>query len=137
VTRVELPDGQWADLYDPIKVPERKRRPVVSALVTFMRDRQQFVLPTITAEALSDEDKAAALAAQIDPSLIIAADELNDTVVVALVSYWSFGESVSIEALLDLPADAYKVLSEACAPLMQALMPNFGVTPDTKAPTGS
>jgi hypothetical protein len=137
VTRVELPDGQWADLYDPIKVPERKRRPVVKALVSFLKDRQQHAVPNISAEDLSDEDKAAALAAQIDPGLLIAADDLNDAVVSALVFAWSFELAVSADALLDLPADAYKTLSEACAPHLSALMPNFGVTPDTKAPTGS
>lgn len=135
--RVDLPDGQWADLYDPVKVPERKRRPVVRALVAFMKDRQAHVVPTIDDSVLSDEDKAAALAAQIDPSLLMAADDLNDAVVVALVSAWSWEKDITADALLDLPADAYKALSEACAPHMNALMPNFQVSPDPKATTGS
>jgi hypothetical protein len=134
--RIELPEDQWADLYDPIKVPERKRRPVVRALVAFMKDRQEHEPPPFDAADLSDDEKAARIAAQIDPSLLVAADDLNDALVVALVREWSFG-AVTLEVLLDLPADTYRVLSEACSPHMNELMPNFQVSPDPKASTGS
>ena len=133
--RVDLPDGAFAELYDPLKVPERKRRPVVAALVAFMKDRAAANVPQFDTKAMS-EDEAAALSAQLDPDLLIAADALNDSVVVALVREWSFG-AVSEDVLLDMPADAYKVLSEACAPHLNALMPNFQVSPDPKATTGS
>jgi len=133
--RIDLPDGGYAELYDPIKVPERKRRPVVAALVKFMRDRAQAQVPDFDAKNMS-EDEAAKIAASIDPSLLVAADDLNDTVVVALVREWSFGE-VTTDVLLDLPADTYKQLSTACAPHMQALMPDFQVSPDPKVTTGA
>lgn len=134
--RIDLPEGQWADLYDPIKVPERKRRPVVRALVAFMKDRQAHEPPPFDPADLSDDEKAARIAAQLDPSLLVAADDLNDAVVVALVREWSFG-AVTLEVLLDLPADTYKVLSEACGPHMNELMPSFEVNPDPKAGSGS
>ena len=134
--RLELPEGEWADLYDPIKVPERKRRPVVRALVTFMKDRQGADVPQFGAEDLSDEEKAAAIAANLDPELLVAADDLNDAVVIALVREWSFG-AVTTDVLLDLPADTYEALSNACQPHMNDLMPNFQVSPDPKAGSGS
>lgn len=134
-TRIELPEGEWADLYDPTKVPERKRRPVVRALVSFMRDRAEHTPPDFDAGDLGDEDKAAVLAAKLDPALIASADDLNDAVVIALVREWSFGE-VTAEVLLDLPSDAYKELSAACAPHLNGMMPQFGVDPDPKATSG-
>lgn len=135
--RVELPDGQWAELYDPTKVPERKRRPVVRALVELAKEQALHGFgPEVDAASLTDEDKAAALAAKFDTSVLVAGDNLNDVAVIALVSSWSFGE-VTVDVLLDLPAESYKALSEACAPLMMALMPNFQVSPDPKATTGS
>ena len=135
--RVDLPDGQWADLYDPVKVPERKRRPVVRALLDLLKARAVHGVPSFDAEALTDEDKAAAVASQLDPSLLSSADELTDAVAVALVQAWSFEKNITVDSLLDLPADAYKALSEACVPMLPSLLPQFEVSPDPKATTGS
>ena len=134
-TRVELPEGNWADLYDPVKVPERKRRPVVRAVVRFFKDQQASAIPAFD-PATVDEDTAATIAAQLGPDLLGAADDLNDAVITALVQSWSYGD-VTTDVLLELPADAYKLLSEACQPHMTGLMPNFGTSPDPKAITGS
>jgi len=133
--RIDLPDAQWVELCKPEKVPERKRRPVVRALVAFMKDRQLASIPDFDLTNL-DEDKAAAIAAQIDPTLLVAADDLNDAVVLAMVQDWSFGP-VTVDVLLDIPADCYKLLSDACSPHMNDLMPSFQVSPDPKADIGS
>lgn len=117
--RLELPDGQWAELYDPVKVPERKRRPVFRALVAFMASQD-----------------GGEIGSKLDPAAVDLADGLNDALVVALVREWSFGE-VSEAVLLDMAADCYRVLSTECAKHLDALMPNFSVSPDPKVPSGS
>lgn len=116
--RLDLPDGAWAILFDAAKVPERKRRPVFRALVAFMASQNGEV------------------GSKLDPAAVDLADDLNDALVVALVREWSFGE-VSEAVLLDMPADAYRPLSAECAKHLDALMPNFSVSPDPKATTGS
>lgn len=123
MTRLDVPGG-WADIYDPLKVPERRRRPVVKALVKFMAS-QNGTLPVTNGDT-----------PRIDPSVVEVADDLNDALIVAMVQSWSFGD-VTVEVLLDLPADAYRALSTACSEHVTALMPNFQVSPDPKAAIGS
>lgn len=123
--KIDLPDGEWADLYDPAKVPEKKRRPVVRALTALIRERIEHKPPEFDAEDIADEDKAAALVAKLNPALIMATDDLNDALVVALVREWSFDVDVTLDNLLELPTDAYRTLSEACSTKLDALMPQF------------
>lgn len=124
-TRIDLPEGGWADLYDPLKVPEKKRRPVVRALMRLLKERAEHAPPEFNLEDAADEEKAAALAARLDPALIMATDDLNDALVVALVREWSFGIDVTVDNLLELPTDTYRVLSEATSPQLNVLMPQF------------
>ena len=37
LTRINLPDDEWADIRDPKKVPERLRRPVRQAAITLQQ----------------------------------------------------------------------------------------------------
>lgn len=138
-TRLELPDGQWADLLEPRKVSERKRRPITRLLLALASDggMTNLIGDAELAEAIGDEssEAAAAIAAKIAPDTLGAMDDLNDALVVALVDAWSYDMPVNADSVADLPGDAYEALRDACAPFLSDLMPNFGPTPDPDSPT--
>lgn len=116
--RVELPDGAWAELQDPRKVPERARRPVLTAQAGL----QQYV----TGETLTTS-----------PAALQAFSELNDAMAVALVERWSYPDPVSLDGVLGLPGDAYDALREAVAPFATALLPDFSPSTDKGSPTSA
>ena len=128
MTHVPLPDGQWAELMDPRKVSERKRRPYVTAMTAF------------NAVAPRDE-KGELLSMQIGAEAAGLLDRALDLLTVALVKAWSFEQSpgvalpVEVESLQDLPVDAFDDLRREVNKLSPALLPNFDPTPDPKAPT--
>jgi hypothetical protein len=121
-TKLPLPDEGWVLLRDPAKVPERLRRPVTNMAAGLQ--------PEITA-ATGDEG---------DPTLtadvLARFQALNDLVIVALVAEWSFEGPVSVEAVGDLPGDAYDVLRRETAKWVNDLIPDFSPDPDPASPTG-
>ena len=116
-TRVELPDGDWAELRNPKKVPERLRRPVRVAALNLQRSlpeeqRRGIVKlanePSQVAEgdvqgafgappvdqlaeenAASDED---ALAFLPDGDQSAFVDDYNEALILSVVVAWSFGD---------------------------------------------
>lgn len=132
-TRLELPDGQWADLLDPRKVSERKRRPITRLLLSLAKDGGLSEIER--SPDAPDEATAARIAAALSTDALGAMDDLNDALVVALVDAWSFDTPCNAETVADLPGDAYEALRDACAPFLTDLMPNFGPTPDPDSPT--
>ena len=129
--KVDLPDGAWASLRDPKKVPERLRRPVLAVLMA--QGKNSAELPTITPDTPPEEVLQA-----LDSSVLDKFSELNDLVVVALVEEWSYTDTpITADSVLDLPGDVYDALREAVAPFVVDLIPDFGPTPDPKARTGS
>lgn len=132
-TRLELPDGGWADLLDPRKVSERKRRPITRLLLALASDGG---LAEIEASGDAPDAAAAArIAASLSGDALAAMDDLNDALVVALVDVWSFDVPCNAESVADLPGDAYEALRDACAPFLTDLMPNFAPSPDPGSPT--
>jgi hypothetical protein len=121
-TKVDLPDGAWALLRDPAKVPERLRRPV-----------------TNLAAKLHPEIAAAKEAGTDGPDLTADVlggfQALNDLVMVAVVADWSFDLAVTPETVGDLPGDAYDVLRRETAKCVTDLIPDFSPNPDPASPT--
>lgn len=115
-TRHDLPGGQWAEFRDPADVPERLRRPI-----TRLGPK---------AAQLVKADGAEISAEDID--LMYA---MNDAVVLALATAWSFAEPITAEGLGNLPGPAYDALLKLAAPSVEALLPDFGPNPAPESPT--
>lgn len=135
LTRIELPDDEWADIRDPKKVSERLRRPVRQAAIALQQslpEDQRRANLKVAEKALGEaepEVQAAFGAPPIDdlvaeeeakkqelflPDEIQQAnvDAYNEALLLSVVAAWSFGDTVDVESLRDLPGDAYDVLLE-------------------------
>lgn len=102
---VQLGDGKTALLRDVEQISERQRRPIT--------------------EAITPGE---------DPSM----KEMNillDKMIMAFVASWDRDEPLSEDALLDLPIGPYDKLRQAVMPFMDAILPDFGPTPDPETPT--
>jgi len=109
--------GGWIDLRDPKAVPERMRRPILARATTMQRKAQEL------------ENGEA------DDNAVLSLYEFNDLVAVALIEAWSFGDTVSVEGLTDLPSGVYDQIQKITAPMIVDLMPSFEVDPDPDSPT--
>jgi hypothetical protein len=116
-----LPDG-WADLADPRKVPERRRRKVTAAMAGLFAYRAQHP-ETVGTPANGDAPAVPAITTEAELELI---DAVNEAVTLAVVERWSFGDTVTADALLDLPGDTFDVLRDACTKLFPGLLPSYG-----------
>lgn len=145
--RVDLPDGQWAELRDPAQAPERLRRPVASAYqkvrpeilqgLEAANDQYEAAKDSGDQEALKLAELARArAAAAMSPGEIDALSDANDHGIVALVAVWSYPQPVSIEAALDLPGRAYDALRTAVAPLIGKMWLDARADPNQPAPGG-
>lgn len=121
ITRQHLPGGGWADLRDPAEVPERLRRPVRAIQIRLAKD-PAFGQVIVNAKdkgvkALADIDEAQAveMVSAIGDDSMTLMDDLNDRLVISRVAGWSYGDEVTMDALLDLPGAAYDKLRELCA----------------------
>jgi hypothetical protein len=137
--RVELPGG-WADLRPVSDITERMRRPIkrLTAKLTsypqFM-DAVKEASETTKGGADLTPDEQLALAAGMGDAFD-ALEDLQDALVVAVVRGWSWGEAVTVDAVLDLPGPALDALRTAVSPWQNAMNPNFDPTPDPASPTG-
>jgi hypothetical protein len=123
-----LPDG-WADLADPKKVPERRRRTVTRAMAALFAYRAQHP-EAVGIEALGDVPAVPAVTTEDELELM---DVLNSAVILALVERWSLGDTVTAEALLDLPGDTFDALRDACTPLFPGLLPTYAAAAEPAA----
>lgn len=122
-TKLSLPDEGWVLLRDPAKVPERLRRPVTN-MAAGLR-------PAVVAATGEEGDPS------LTAELLGEFQALNDLVIVALVEEWSFGGTpVTVDAVGDLPGDAYDVLRRECAKRVNDLLPDFSPDPGPASPTG-
>lgn len=133
LTRINLPDGEYADIRDPKKVPERLRRPVRQAAITLqqsMPEDQRRATLKVAAKALDTADPNPAFGAPPIDALVEEeaekADELylpgteqqanvdayNEALILSVTVAWSFGDTINVEAVRDLPGDAYDELLE-------------------------
>lgn len=131
IGKLDLPDGEWAMVRDPAKVPERLRRPVAIASTGLFAD-----IKAARAMAEADTTDLEEMAETLDGDLFNRLQALNDLVIVALVSEWSVDLAISVESVGELPADAYDILRRETAKHVAALMPDFSPNPDPSSPTG-
>lgn len=122
MTRISLPDEQWAELHNPRKVTEKRRRPYISAMTAFNAIAPRDEKGELVSMAMGSE-----VAGLLDTAL--------DLLTVALVRAWSFDLPITTDALQDLPVDAFDALRRAVNAVSHELLPNFSPTPDPKATT--
>jgi hypothetical protein len=84
---------------------------------------------------LSDEAKAAQVAQSLNPDTLDLYSNLNDLLIVARVSEWSYDLPITLDGVLDLPSNAYEVLQEVTAQGILEMMPNFTASADKDSPT--
>lgn len=126
MSRIDLPDGQWAELAPPKKVPERKRRRYVAAMTDLVQATNH----------LPKNEKGEPDQSEFGASEMEKVDAVGDALILALVREWSFGE-VTLEAIAELPGDAFDALLIACRDLAPDLTPNYEPSPDPKAATSN
>jgi len=132
--RIELPNGAWANLRTPSAVPERLRRPVTKAMFVVASGTAGKALMDVDQD-LSDEAKAAQVAQSLNPDTLDLYSNLNDLLIVARVSEWSYDLPITLDGVLDLPSNAYEVLQEVTAQGILEMMPNFTASADKDSPT--
>jgi len=132
--RIELPDGAWANLRKPSAVPERLRRPVTKAMFVVASGTAGKALMDVDQD-LSNEAKAAQVAQSLNPDTLDLYSNLNDLLIVARVSEWSYDLPITLDGVLDLPSNAYEVLQEVTAQDILEMMPNFTASADNDSPT--
>lgn len=132
MTRVDLSDGNWAELREPEQVSERLRRPIQRALARVSVQTWEVVL---AAKRRRDGDEAQVVEAEVSDRDFDSLNEANDHCIVALVAAWSFPNPITLESVLDLPSRDYAVLRERCAPAVGSLFVSFDPTPELQSPT--
>lgn len=145
MSRIELPDGEWAELRDPKKVPERLRRPAKAASFEMYRTRQKQLeetastaspaAPAAGAWGAPPEDE---VAPPVDDGTGYSLDQITASVdagIVALVASWSFGDVVTEDTLLDLPSDAYDAIVAAVTPMIAEMFQTMEPSTDPASPS--
>jgi hypothetical protein len=103
--RTELPNG-WAEIVDPTKLTEGKRRPLRIAIAKVQRSA---MLAGFRASGDTKADEQAMLSLA-DPALVF---EAGDVSIGALVSAWSYEGVPSAETALNLEGGDYDALLAA------------------------
>ena len=116
-------------LRDPKKVPHRLRREVMRVSQKSAQHREAF-------QALQEAKDVEDVAKLLPPEFLDLADELATAAALALIESWSFGD-LTAETLENLPGDAYDAINSLVMPHLDALFPDFGVSPDPKALTAN
>lgn len=143
MTRIELPNGQWADLRDPEAVTERQRRPIARAVrgvrPEIVEMQQQAARRPDLPDGTPGPEKQAALRALQHAMTNEEADayqDAGDLATVALVESWSFSAAITLDGVLDLPARSLDALRELVAPLASKLFVDTSPDPNPAAPGG-
>ena len=123
--RITLSNGGWADIKAPTAVSERNRRPVEKALLAIA---QSSAMKDLESPTVAD------VAATIDSASFDRFAALNDLLIIARVSAWSFDFPVNLDNVLDLPGEDYKTLQEATAEGITEMMPNFSASDEPNSP---
>lgn len=128
-----LPDGGSATLRDPKLVTERQRRPVARL--------QQRLAGSPVGQLLAAKDSLTDEAFEVEARSLLGTDDwallddLNDALVVALVESWTYPAAVTLDGLLDLPAESYDALKAEASKHVTELMPSFAVSASETSPT--
>ena len=130
--RLDLPHDNYADLREADEIPRKAARRFRKVLYSMASGAN------VDPNATEEEN-----AAEVGKSLLSSSDgmdgieDMGEAMVLAAVSEWSYG-SVCQEVLDDLPDAAVDAIYDACQAggYIDALMPDFGASPDDDAPTG-
>lgn len=128
MTRLSLPDDNWALLASPKKVQERKRRRYIAELANLSAKTSE--LPR-NPNKPDEPDPRHMAGAHLE-----AADRVGDALILCLVKEWSFGD-VTQEVLEGLEADCFDPILRACRDLAGGLLPDYSPDIDPKAPTSA
>ena len=131
--RVELEDGDYAELRHAKKIPHRQT----------MEYRRVFYRVAAAGAGIDsslegDELSRAAGTAMIEGGGLEAMDDLANALVLAVVNEWSFGP-VDMDTLLDVPTSDLNEIQRRCSgqEYQDVLNPDFGPSPDPESPTKS
>lgn len=136
---INLPSGASADLRAVSDVTERQRRPI-KRIQAQLAARPAFAAAVKEAQLIA---KAAGTELSPEAELRIAAgmgdafdllEDLNDSLVSALVSGWSYDFPVSVEGVQDVPGRDLDALRKECAPYLAQLLPDFEVSAEPDSP---
>jgi hypothetical protein len=138
-TKIELGNGGWAILRDPAAVPVKLRRPVEKMLMAVGRGQAKAALEAkesaIANAKTGDTIDPSAVAANMDSTIIDQFYELNDLLIVARVSSWSFELPINVDSLGELTQEDYELLQKISAQNITSLVPNFGMSNNPDSPT--
>ena len=131
MSRLDLPDGEWAELAAPRKVSDRRR--------------QAYLVAVADAAALTaDLPKVAGPdgTLTVDPAYlrgehVAAQAHAFDLLVLCYVKAWSLPDPVTLDAVQDLDTGTKDTIVGACLPLMTEMMPDYSPDVDPKAPTSA
>ena len=131
--RLELAGAAWAELRDADQIPRKPARAFRKVLYKVAAPTMDSADPTLD---------AVAQAAAVGKALLASGDgldsmeDLAESLVLAVVSEWSFG-AVTSEVLDTVPDAAVDAIYEECTKggYIEKLMPDFGPSPDESSPT--
>ena len=133
--RLDLPDGEWAELASPRKVSDRRRQ----AWLVAQMDTEAATadLPRIPGppDANGFPGPDVPDPAHFRGEHMAAQFHSFDLLVLCFVKAWSLPDPVGLDAIEDLDAGTKDALVAACLPLGKELMPNYSPDIDPKAPT--
>jgi hypothetical protein len=134
---ITLPSGATADIRDVADVTERQRRPI-KRIQTRLAGMPAFANAVAEAQAQGDgtdltPEAQLKIAAGMGEAFDLLED-LNDSLVAALVAGWSYAFPVSADAAQDLPGRDLDALRTAVAPYLTQLNPDFDPSPDAASP---
>jgi hypothetical protein len=119
--RIELDDGAWADIRDPRKLTGRQTE--------LLEDAQFDLMATPAGQHLADEGASEAFQSMspgqqmnlVGPEGLRAFRTLQRATVLAYVSAWSFGPTVTLDVLLDeVPVDVAKAIGDRVGEIVKA-----------------
>lgn len=137
---ITLPSGATADLRDAVDVTERQRRPIkriqakLAALPSFVAAIKEAEAAQKSVGGELTPDQQLAIAGGMGEAFDLL-EELNDSLIGAVVRGWSYPFAVSVDAAQDLPGRDLDALRTACGPYLRELLPSFEPTPDPNSPT--
>ena len=135
MTRLDLPDGDWAELVPPRKVSDRRRRAFISA----MNDTAAATadLPHVPNPRSMEAGQPLTIPdpARMTGTMVELQFHAFDLLVLCFVKAWSFETPVTLEAIEDLDTGSKDTLTAACMPLMEEMMPDYSPDVDPKATT--
>ena len=123
---IDLSEGAWALIADPKRVSERKRRSVIESI------------SHLSSETVKVAEEAARTGDELDTEKLPISDVPNmmsvvDHCIVAMLISWSFDTEITIDNVLDLAGEDYRILTAATEPFMDNLAVNFEPNPSDRS----